>query len=304
MKHIFIINPTAGVKDLTTQIISTIENELPIATYEVYVTTGAGDALRYVKDYLGRNPHETVRFYSCGGDGTLNEVLNGAIGHPNCEITCYPSGSGNDFLKYFKNPENFLDFKQLIDGEAVSSDVFAVNGRYGLNIFNVGFDAKVVVKQAKIKRWPLVSGKMAYNLGVVSCVLGRLTNKFKITADGEVVYDGKGTLCAIANSICYGGGYYCAPNAKINDGLLDIVFIKKVNLIQFAKLISGYKSGEYVNDRRYDPFILAQHAKEIIIDSDRELYCAVDGEIYKNTHFEVKIVPQAIKFVVPQASLK
>ena len=101
MKHIFVINPASGVKNRTQDIIDLVKQELKENEYLIYETKGTNDATLFVKKYISEHPNEELRFYACGGDGTLNEVVNGAIGHENVEVTNYPIGSANDFLKYF-----------------------------------------------------------------------------------------------------------------------------------------------------------------------------------------------------------
>ena len=76
---------------------------------EVYVTKGVGDSISYVRSWCEKNTPEEVRVIACGGDGTINEVFNGAVGHPNASVTCYPCGSGNDFVKSFGGAEKFLN---------------------------------------------------------------------------------------------------------------------------------------------------------------------------------------------------
>ena len=97
MKHLFIINPAAGKKETTAQ----LEKQLERLSFEhqVVYTEAAGDAQRIAAEAAATG--EPLRIYACGGDGTLNEVVNGAAGHEHVAITCVPKGTGNDFLKVF-----------------------------------------------------------------------------------------------------------------------------------------------------------------------------------------------------------
>ena len=190
MKHIFIINPTAGVKNSFNLIKEEVE-KLQDIDYVIYETKAKGDAISYVKNYLRENINELCRFYACGGDGTLFEVINGVVGFSNAEVSCVPIGSGNDFLKYFGNTEAFKNISDLVNGSTVSIDLLKINDTYVTNVFNIGFDSRVVVKQAKIKRWPLMTGKSAYNLSVFLSLFGKLSWKSKLYIDDELIYDGK-----------------------------------------------------------------------------------------------------------------
>ena len=94
MKHIFVINPVAGKKDSTEEIREAVSKRLNADEYVIYVTKKPLDAWRFVHEYAAARPDEPLRFYACGGDGTLNEVVNGAAGFPNAAVGCYPSDRG------------------------------------------------------------------------------------------------------------------------------------------------------------------------------------------------------------------
>lgn len=299
MKHIIIINPTAGINNEIEKLESKINEAFKEYDFVIYHTKGPKDATKFVKNYLENNK-ETVRFYSCGGDGTLNEIVNGVIGYDNAQVACYPIGSGNDYVKYFGKVEDFLDFKQLIEGETVLSDIIKFNDRYVVNIFNVGLDANVAVLQKKYKKIPLVSGKAAYNLGVVGAVLRKINHRYNITLDGEKLYEGKIALCAVCNAICYGGGYYCAPRAKINDGLLDVCAVKKIGRLALTKLIKDYKAGKHLDNPKFAPYILYKQGKKVEIELEKPLYYSIDGETEKAKKLSLEIIKDAFRFVVPK----
>lgn len=304
MKHVIIINPIAGVNNKIKTIAKIVEESFKGLDYEVYYTKSIGDAKYFVRDYLQHykpeDPNDDkVRFYACGGDGTLNEVANGTIGFKNAEFTCYPIGSGNDFVKYFGKISDFLNFKSLINGTVKCVDALKLNGRYVCNIFNIGLDAKVAHLQKKYKKLPLVSGKGAYNLGVVGAILSKINYKYKIKLDGEEVYNDKVALCAICNGICYGGGYYCAPVAKVDDNLLDLCFIKKVGRITIAKLIKIYKAGKHLEDEKIKPYVFYKTGKVVEIETEKPLYYSVDGEMGRTDKIVIEIIPDCMNFVVP-----
>lgn len=301
MKHVIIINPIAGVSNNIEDLKKIVEDNFKELDYQIYFTNGVKDATRFVKEYLNKlDPSEKVRFYSCGGDGTLNEVANGMIGHSNASLACYPIGSGNDFIKYFGKVEDFLDFKGLINGEVHVTDILKFNERYVVNIFNVGLDANVVVLQRKFKKMPLISGKGAYNLGVVASLLRKISHKYKVTIDGEEIYSGKVTLCAICNAKCYGGGYYCAPKAEVDDGLVDVCLVKKVSRLTFAKLVKDYKAGRHLDNPKFKPYILYKQGKVVELEIEKPLNYSIDGETDKANKIRIEVIPKALNFVVPK----
>ena len=100
MKHCFLVNPAAGKKDSTFLCTTQIKELCRELDYEILVSKKPGDLTRFARE--AAESGEEVRLYACGGDGTLNEVINGAAGHANVSVTCWPVGSGNDFVKIFQ----------------------------------------------------------------------------------------------------------------------------------------------------------------------------------------------------------
>lgn len=299
MRHIFVVNPASGVKNRVEEITELVKAELSEEEYIIYETKGIGDAIIYVKEFIESHPNENLRFYACGGDGTLNEVINGAIGYPNVEVTNYPIGSANDFLKYFSD-RDFKKLHNLIFGEVVKSDVIKFNERYIMNVFNIGYDAKVVELQRKFKRWPLVSGNFAYTMGVIFALLGKRCHKMKVTIDDELFFDGKVTMVAVANSICYGGSYHCAPLAKIDDGILDVCVVKKVSIPTFAGLAKIYQKGEHLENEKAKKYIAYKQGKKVQIEIDKPISYSIDGELGKSNNIVLEVINNEINFVIPK----
>ena len=125
MKHLFVINPCAGGENHTNAIVDSVKT-LDIEA-EVYVTQGEKDATRYVRDFCQRYSGEALRIYACGGDGTLNEVVSGVMAcdcasrGERVEVSCYPCGSGNDYVKYWPKAD-FRNLKALTEAPSVEVD--------------------------------------------------------------------------------------------------------------------------------------------------------------------------------------
>ena len=300
MRHVFVINPAAGKKDITKKLKEKILSSNDDNVIDIHITTAPMDAIDFVKNYCIKYKGEDIRFYACGGDGTLNEVVNGAYGFDNVSVGCYPSGSGNDFIKNFGSKEDFLDINNLMNGTAIEVDLLKLNGRFVINIFNIGFDANVVTRMVKYRRWPLVNGKGAYIMGLIVSFFRKLTTEMEVSVDGNIIYEGDGVLSAVANGICYGGGFYCSPNALVNDGLLDVMAVKKITRSKFLKFVKFYKAGTHLKEEKLKDYIVYKQGKSVKIKTTKPAYYAVDGELGKSTEVEITVVPKAIKFIVPQ----
>ena len=174
MKHVFIINPAAGKKDATTQVAASIRAACVRRglDYDILTTEYPRHAVELVKQKAIEYAGEPVRFYACGGDGTLNEVAAGAAGLANVSITHYPCGSGNDFIKLFgADCTSFKDLDNLIDGKEVALDYIESDCGVCFNVFSVGVDARIADGMQKYKRIPLLHGSMAYHASTVENVL-------------------------------------------------------------------------------------------------------------------------------------
>ena len=129
MRHIFIINPIAGGRDSTSRIMEAAKalQERHGIAYECILARRPCHTMETLRALAEGG--EALRFYACGGDGTVNEVANGILGFPNAAMTCIPAGTGNDFMKNF-GPEmagRFRDIESLWDGPQFPLDAIDCN---------------------------------------------------------------------------------------------------------------------------------------------------------------------------------
>ena len=174
MKHCFILNPAAGKTDRTAELRKKITAlcEARGLDYAIAVSRAPGQCETLAREMAQRG--EPCRIYACGGDGTLNEVVNGAAGFPNCAVTHYPMGSGNDFIKASSDPAAFGDLEKLLDPDERVFDLIQVNDRLGIDICSIGIDARIGTDVGKYKRIPLLSGVGRKVVSVVLDVYGEL----------------------------------------------------------------------------------------------------------------------------------
>ena len=300
MKHIFVVNPCAGGRDRSGDIRSALSALGSDA--EIYNTRGPRDATRFVAGWCAEHPGEDVRFYSCGGDGTLNEVVSGVMGAERgmrkVEVGCYPCGSGDDFVRYWQGTD-FTDIAALLQGTAVPVDVMRLGDRYCVNTLNYGFEAAVCHTMASVRRVPVVGGRMAYTTGIgVSLATGR-RNRCRVTVDGELWLDGEVLLLSVANGQYAGGGYHCAPRAVNDDGLLEVMAATPMSVARFAKLIKYYKNGELLDREELRDIVRYRRGRHVVIDPMRDSYVATDGEIVPGRCFDAECLHHAVNFVIP-----
>ncbi|MCI2068636.1 MAG: diacylglycerol kinase family lipid kinase [Bacilli bacterium] len=300
LKHVFVINPKAGKYDHSPEIREKLKSYDGKIDYEIYVTQYKADAQRFVKEYLNNHPStEKIRFYACGGDGTLYDVVNGAIGHENAEVDCFASGSGNDFAKNFHDLARFCDLDKAIRGQTKRIDILKIGDKYCANITNAGFDGKVTYNMLKYKNLPFVSGPTAYRISAFTTILGRIHQYMKVSFDGEEVFKGETLLIAIGNGYCYGGGFLCCPEAKIDDGLIDVCLIKRVRKTKVANFMKLFRSGEHVSSPKVSDVVIYRKCHKVEFWSDEQVPYAIDGEVFLTDHLTAEILPSALPLVIP-----
>lgn len=305
MKHIFIINPAAGKgdiqKDLGDKICAAAEKT--DEECEIYTTKCVRDAEALAAQICKENMYGRLRFYACGGDGTLGEIANGVYGRPKTELAVIPMGTGNDFSRNFANPEAFLDIEAQIAGEAIDIDALLCNGRYSVNFINMGFDCSVVERVAKIKRFPFIPLKLAYIAGVVTELVRMPGIKIKrLALDGTEIEDRKLLLCAAANGGFCGGGFNSAPKAKLDDGVMDVCVAKTMSRTGFVSMVGGYKNGTYIDDERTMKKVSYHKCRTLDIDFEGETSVCFDGEIEKCKSLHIEVVPDVFRFSVPRGA--
>ena len=298
MKHIYVVNPKAGGEDASGYVAERLKDI--DAETEMYVTREPRDATRFVASRLAANDGEALRFYACGGDGTLNEVVSGVmVSGRGAEVGCYPCGSGNDYVRCWPEAD-FTDPAALVSGHSVLVDVMRVGDRYCINTLNFGFEAEVCRTMADVRRKPLIGGRMAYTTGIVKSLATSRKNYCRVAVDGQPWFDGEMLLASLANGTYAGGGYMCAPRAVHDDGLLEVMVIRPLGIARFAKLIKHYERGEHLDLPELKGIISYCRGQRVTIESDSPFYIATDGELIEGLHFEVECLKQAIKFVVPE----
>jgi len=304
MKHVFVVNPLSGKGVLNRELIS----ELDRMRLDYYLTKRAGDGENYIRETCMANPSEKIRFYACGGDGTLHEAVNGIFGFENAEAACVPIGSGNDFIRNFGMPaENFKDIGRQLSGNAVNVDVIKYQGaaggpaaRYAVNMFNIGFDCNVVIKTAEIKKYPFIKGPFAYFLSILIMLVKKEGADITIDFDDGASYRGRVLLTAIGNGAFCGGGLKGVPRADVSDGLIDVCIVKNVSRRVFISLFGKYPSGEYIEDKKAKDIVIYKKCKSLTVKNREPVWnLCVDGEIETAGEARFEIIPNAIRFSLP-----
>lgn len=311
MKHIFVVNPCAGKQDATSFITQRVEAYAATHShfdYQIFHTQNPGDATVWVHHWCQEHPDMPVRFYACGGDGTLNEVVSGCIGYKQAEVTVHANGSGNDYIKYYGSLDDFNDIPRLVEGIRHAVDVMRINcpddpepsPRYSINVCNFGFDAMVCKVGNDVRRKPIIGGKHSYTTGIIKSIFTSRSNYVRMTVDGQPFFDGKMLLCTLGNGRFNGGNYMCSPLSLNDDGLLEVNLFRRMSLVKFASLIDAYSHGTHINRPDVKKLMLYRQATDVDIASSEPFWLVIDGEMLHSSHYVVRNLHHAITFVSPR----
>ena len=293
-----IVNPSSG-RERATEYAWAICSRLRehYEGVEIFLTMGDGDseqaAARAVADGCST-------IFVAGGDGTLNEAVNGvasanALGGVTFGVI--PLGTGNDFAAALDIPLEIEEALQvLLQGKTLAVDLGCVNGRLFLNTSGGGFIAEVSI--AVTPQLKTIAGRLAYLVGGAHALMDYEPVRATVTANPGDFRMGLGLYAfAVCNSRLIGGGRLIAPDATIDDGLLDVCLIESMSTLEFVSLARKVAGGDHVND----PRVRYLQASSVGIEFDRDIRLNTDGEVFEARRCEYSVLPRAAMFLVGDA---
>lgn len=305
MKHYFIMNPAAGKGTKFHSLIDDIHKvcDRRGVYYAVHVTEKIGEATEYVRSVCETST-EPVRFYACGGDGTIKEVASGLVGFDHAELGIIPMGTGNDFVRNFEHTEMLFDIDAQLDGETRKIDLIKYNDKYAINIINTGFDCEVAKQVGVNRRSIFVPNSLAYPASIVQ----KITSFDTAIVHGRITLDGvqhrgeKFQACVFANGRYYGGGYFAAPASEYNDGILDCCLIDKIPLMTFIKILGDYKAGTHLTNPIAKKILAYRKVNVAEVEFARPTDISVDGEIERiKGKLTMSIAKDAVTLSMPKS---
>lgn len=299
-----IVNPNAGVgkglKDW--EPISQILHEHNF-DYEVVFTEKKLHAIYLVQEKIEQGYRKII---VVGGDGTINEVVNGIFQQSIVEtsditIGMISVGTGNDWVRTFNIPTNYDEAINIIkkektllqDAGIVKYYNNAINNiRYFINMAGLGFDAMVAERtnadKERGKKNPFI-----YLKNLLSSLIDYKSVKAKIIVDGQEVND-KFFSIGVGIGQFNGGGMQQAPKAIPDDGLFDLTLIKQMNTFRVVASIRRLYNGTIAKHKRVETYL----AKNILVESKMPILLEADGEALGHSPFEFDIIPKSIKVIV------
>jgi YegS/Rv2252/BmrU family lipid kinase len=291
-KWVFIVNPIAGngfALSLTEELRKKILKYNIDA--EIVFTEKKGHATELSGKYADRG---YLYIIGVGGDGTFNEIASPLINKKNIITGLIAGGTGNDFIQILGFPDRFEDqhWEKFFTINTVQMDVGICNGMSFFNGMGLGFDAQVAAENytepGEVKR----GGKNKYIWHILKTLLFFKEKKMMVFSDGTK----SETDCfinTVANGRRFAGGFFLTPKAIANDGLLDVCSIKRLSLPQRLKILLKVPKGTHINDKKVHYY----QTNKLSLEFPGKVPYHIDGELYFSQHFEVGIIPGALKII-------
>ena len=285
-----VYNPTAakGKSKIKLKIVEEKLNEMNVL-YKISETLREKHAIELTKQLIEDGATDII---AMGGDGTINEVLNGFSNFENVNLGIIPSGTGNDFVSSIGIPldaEKALDI--ILNEKPKYTDYMQLEGVRGINVVGTGIDVDVL-KRAKKAR--IFKGKVQYLLALITSLIKFKDYRLDITYNDKTEKR-KGLIACVCNGNVFGGGIKICPIAIPDDGYLN--YMVAIN-VKKKKIPGAFKSlikGTILNE----PITHTEKTKEIEVTSPDKMTVNVDGELYDDLPFKVKIVHDTLKIYRP-----
>ncbi|MGA7992293.1 MAG: diacylglycerol kinase family protein [Thermoanaerobaculia bacterium] len=237
-----------------------------------------------------------------GGDGTVNEVANGLLRVPEARRPLFgvvPDGTGNDYGYLLGLRPGDLDgaARVIAAGASRVLDAGEVNGRFFANGVGLGFDGAVAEAAAKVR---YLKGFPAYLWSVFAVLRAWENFELTLTVDGRRI-SGRAFLAAVANGPRSGGGFLLAPDARPDDGLLDVCRLGDLGKLEALRHLPKALDGSHAGL----PWVTLLHGREVVLTSDRPLTAHVDGNLATGVAhpvpLRIRILPRALRVLAPTA---
>ena len=296
MRTVVIVNPAAG-----SAVESSVLEELVARRdgWTLLHTRDTGDAKRFAAEAVEDGD---ARVVACGGDGTINEIVQGLMRHPDrARLAIVPLGTANDLARTLDvpaDPEGALGL--LDDGDERSVDIVRVETgghlRYCINVAAGGFSGEVdrVIDAGELKQ---VWGPFAYLAGAVEAAGELQPYETVLEVDDEPPETVSALAVTVANGRTCGGGLRVAPWADMEDGLVDVTVVRFGTALELTGLAARLASGPILES---SPAV-HRRGRRVRLRSEPKMWFNVDGEIVTDEPLGFTVVPRALRVTVGPA---
>lgn len=298
MIHIFIVNPYAGQKTFAEDLREKLK-KIDGLNYFVFNIRNAGYENELIQRVIRIFQGEKLRFYCCGGSGTMRNILSGFDSLDDVEVAFFPCGLTNDFLKVFGDKQKlFYNIEELINGEVMDVDYIKTEYGIALNTLSVGLDAYSQTKMESFRVFTMFGRTLPYSVSLISAVLFAKNNKFIIDIEGDIIEDAF-TEVIFGNGFVLGGGVFFDDGADVQDGKLTYALLSRVAGFKRIKALMAMGAKNF---SKVDHLTQGKCSSFTIKRSDGAPFVINhDGELVRDvTEVNAHVVRKGLHFVVPK----
>jgi diacylglycerol kinase (ATP) len=302
-KTLIIVNPIAGGGH-SAKVWPDINARLAAQglAFDAVMTEAPGHAIRLARA-AGEQGYRVI--VSVGGDGTLNEIVNGVLadqaeGCPDITVAVIPVGTGGDFVRTLGVPRTWMGAcEHLFDERTRIVDVGRMEfasargdeQRYFVNVAGLGFDGEVTARTSTASK--RLGGTLPYFSSLLLTLVGYSNKDVTVDLDHEAM-PGRLNSVIVANGAWFGGGMFIAPDARPDDGLFDVVTIGDVGKLELLQTMPRVYKGTHLTH----PKLRVYRARAVRVDSKQEMWLQADGEALGRAPVTFNIRPAAIRIKI------
>ncbi len=285
-----IYNPNAG-RGLAKSFLPVVEKRLAAsgAGYKIHETSCEKDGIKLTRE-LTENDCKNI--IAMGGDGTVNEVINGIVDPQKVIFGIIPCGSGNDFASSAGVP---VDAHKAVDILLTQTpkftDYMECSGVRGINVIGTGIDVEILLRCMKKG---FLKGKGKYFVSLLISLLKFKNYKMKLSREGRDTTHAAMIVC-VGNGKQFGGGIRIAPEAVLDDGLMDLVVVDGITGVQVPGALIKLMQGEIT----HQDYTVFERVTQATAKFENPVSVEIDGEIYRDMKFDVRIIHEELRMFRP-----
>ena len=298
MVHIFIINSLVVDKKVSDNLRRHLEKRNDIKWF-AFNTSHTGMETEITQKMIQFFDGEKIRFYCCGGSGTVRNVMHGTGDYKDVEIAFYPCGSTNDFLKvYGEDQKLFNDIDNLIDGRVEKIDYIKTNYGVALNTLSLGIDSQLSYYLTDASEYSIFGNAVPYFIAYMKAIVKMRPRMLNIQV-ADKTYNDNISEMIVANGCVLGGGLYIAESANFKDGLLEYFIAPNASSIGLLKIILKMMNKK-TEEVKKEVIFGEMSVMEIRSEDEKSITFNLDGEIVRGgSYWKIEAVKKGMSFIVP-----
>lgn len=288
LRYIFVLGTNTESLKLKDLILKQLKDADKGVEYDFYAASDPGDALRHVSLYCDLHPDIATCFVSCGGDALTAGVAAGLMGAGEGKFLAVFDTAGTGCMARYYEDRDFGSVAALLAGSPAAIDMIRINNSYSVSACTFGLEG-------------LSAGKGTGLMKSVSAILRRSFHTVRMTADGMPLDAGTILFFTLANGRYSFGGLPCASQALNDDGSLDLCVAKNMPPSRLTRALAQLAGGGPTEEPSPATDLLRRRVKALKVESRKEFTIMADGIPLTDTKFNIRIIPLAVRMIVPAA---